>query len=392
MQQPFFRTIGASTVSGQPTASSSVGSWSSRVPWLFSALVILPTILASIYFLLIAAPLYVSEAQFVAYQKDQPQTSGGLGSILSSVGVSAGQDEISAYEVQDYMLSRGAILDLSNSAGLLKIVGRPEGDLWYRFPRPFERPTIENLFKAYPRFVTVDYNMQTGISTLKVRAFRATDAHDLAEALLSRGEAWVSGLNDRALRDTLAQAQRQVDESQASLVGAQAALTNYRNRERLIDPDKAAVSDLELVSRLETQVAMVRAQRAALSASAPQSPELPILDRQIAALVEQVEAERTRTAGQDDSLAPKVAAYERLSLERDLSAKTLEAAVAELQGARLDARRQQMYLDRVVSPNLPDAAEEPDRLKMIILVLVSSLVAYGITALVIAGLREHQQR
>jgi len=91
-------------------------------------------------------------------------------------------------------------------------------------------------------------------------------------------------------------------------------------------------------------------------------------------------------------LAPKVANYERLSLERDLSEKTLEAAVAELQRARADARQQQIYLDRVVSPNLPDAAEEPHRTQIVFLVLIWSLVAYAIVALTVAGLREHQQR
>lgn len=388
MQQSSPRSLGDTAIQVGSIYRQSIR----RVPWILVFVVVLPTILTSIYYLLIAAPIYVSEAQFVAYAKNQSTTSAGLGSVLASVGVSAGQEEISAYEVQDFMLSRSAIVDLSHTAGLLDIVGRPEGDPIYKFPRPFEPPSTENLFKAYPRFVTVTYNLQTGISTLKVRAFRARDAHDLANALLNQGEAWISGLNDRALRDALAQAQRQVDDAQASLVEAQAALTTYRNKEGLIDPDKAAASDLELLSRLETQVAMVRAQRSALAASAPQSPELPILDRQISALGDQVEAERSRTAGQDNSLAPKVATFERLSLDRDLAAKTLAAAVASLQDARIDARRQQIFLDRVVNPNLPDAPEEPHRLQMIFMVFISSLIAYSIIALVVAGLREHRQR
>jgi capsular polysaccharide transport system permease protein len=392
MNQPSsLRVSGEAASENDANSRMSARSWISRIPWLFTVVVIIPTLLGGLYYLFIAAPIYVSEAQFVAYEKNQAATSAGLGSVLASVGVSAGQEEISAYEVRNYMLSRSAIVDLTRTAGLLQIVGRPEGDFLYRFPHLFAKPTVENLYKAYPHFVSVEYNLQTGISTLKVRAFRARDAHDLAEALLNRGEDWVSGLNERALHDALAQAQRQVTDAEASLVEAQAALTNYRNKERLIDPDKVAVSNLELLGRLETQVAMVRAQRAALAASAPQSPELPILDRQVSALTDQAEAERTRTAGEDNSLAPKVASYERLSLERDLSAKTLEAAVAELQEARMDARRQQMYIDRVVDPSFPDSAEEPHRLQMIFVIFVSSLVAYSVSSLVIAGLREHRQ-
>jgi capsular polysaccharide transport system permease protein len=119
---------------------------------------------------------------------------------------------------------------------------------------------------------------------------------------------------------------------------------------------------------------------------------LPILDQQIAAFENQISDERSRTAGEDDSLAPKVATYEQLSLDRELSAKALESAMAGLEAARLDASRQQVFIYRVVNPTEPDKAAEPDRLKMIFMIVVSSLIAYSILALVIAGMREHQQK
>ena len=37
----------------------------SRVPWPFVAVVLIPTLLAAIYYLFIASPRYVSEAQFI---------------------------------------------------------------------------------------------------------------------------------------------------------------------------------------------------------------------------------------------------------------------------------------------------------------------------------------
>ena len=374
-------------------SASQMTSWTARIPRLFSIMVVLPTLVASFYYLFIAAPIYVSEAQIVASIKNAPQSgSAGLGSVLASVGVSAGGEQIAAYEVQNYMLSRNGISELQKKANLLDIVGRPEGDFLYRFPRPFERPKIENLFNAYRRFVSVEYNLQTGLTTVKVRAFRAEDSKALAEALVDGAEGWISKLNDRALADALAQAERQVLDSETHLVKSQTALTAYRSSERLIDPDKSAAASLELLSRLEIQAATLRAQRAALAASAPQSPQLPLLGQQIAAFDAQMEQERSRSAGESDSLAPKVATYERLTLERDMAAKSLATAVEGVQAARLDARRQQLFLDRVVNPSLPDKAEEPHRLKMIGLILISCLLAYSILVLVIAGLREHQQR
>jgi capsular polysaccharide transport system permease protein len=181
-------------------------------------------------------------------------------------------------------------------------------------------------------------------------------------------------------------------EAEARGVQAQAMLTDFRNRERLIDPDRSSVAGLELLGRLETQLATMRAERAGLAASAPDSPQLPVLDKRITAFSAQLEDERSRTAGEADSLAPKVGEYESLTLGRDLAVKTIEAAVANLEAARMDARRKQLYLERVVSPNLPDKAEEPKRWRAVLTVLVASLVAYGTLSLVIAGLREHRQQ
>ena len=365
--------------------------WSSRIPWLFVVVVVLPTLVASLYFFLFAAPLYVSEARFVVRSHNQAPPA-ALGSVLASVGVSLGEGETDAFEVHEYMNSRDAVTDLIRAHNLRARLARPEGDFIARFPRPWDGGSFEALYKGYQRFVTVGYDSQTGISTLRVEGFRPTDARDIANALLDGGEVLVNRLNDRAMSDAVSQAQRQLMEAEARSAQAQAQLTAFRNRERLIDPDRSSLASLDLVGKLETQLATMRAERAGLAASAPESPQLPVLDRRIAAFGAQLEAERSRTAGEADSLAPKVGEYERLILDRDIGVKFLETSVATLESARLDARRKQLYLERVVAPNLPDKAERPRRLLSVFTVLVSSLVAFAIISLVAAGFREHRQQ
>ena len=363
---------------------------SRNIPWIFLLVVVLPTALAAFYYLVIASPLYVSEARFVVRARGAPQPA-ALGSLLSSVGVAVGSAQTDAFEVQAYMVSRDAVAELARTRDLRAVVSRPGSDFLMRFPRPFEGRSFETLFRNYQRFVTVGYDSQTGISKLTVRAFRAGDAHTLADSLLDGGEALVNRLNDRAMSDAVSQAERQVVESEARAAQAQTTLTAFRNRERLIDPNRSSLAGLDLIGKLETQLATMRAERAGLAAAAPESPQLPVLDRRIAAFEAQYEAERSRTAGETDSLAPKVGEYEQLMLQRDLSVKLLEISVANLESAKVEARRKQLYLERVVSPNLPDKAEEPRRLRMILTVLVSSLVAYGVISLFSAGLREHLQ-
>ena len=362
-----------------------------RVPWLFFGIVIVPTTLAAIYFFFIAAPLYVSEARFVVHSRNSSPVS-NLGSKLQSVGVSLGSEsETDAYEVQEYMVSRDGLAAVSRRLDIRRILARPEADFLARFPRPFEGTTFENLFRGYKRFIKVGLDNQTEISVLRVKAFRPGDAQILANALLDEGEALVNRLNERAMQDAVAQAQRQLFEAQAQLNSVQARMNAFRNREQVVDPERASAAGVEMLSKLEVDLASLRAERAGLAASTPQSPQLPVLDRRIAAYATQLDLERARQAGEADSLAPKLGEYEQLTLERKLDSEALEVAVASLESARLDARRQQLFIERVVSPDLPDKATQPRRGLTVLIVLISSLILYGIVSLVVAGLKEHHQ-
>jgi capsule polysaccharide export protein KpsE/RkpR len=140
-----------------------------------------------------------------------------------------------------------------------------------------------------------------------------------------------------------------------------------------------------------TTVATLRAERAQIAAEAPQSPQLSSIDNRIAAFERQIEAERAKIAGGATSLASKIGSYEELIAQRELSEKELTQATATLISAEQEARRQKLYLERIVSPNQPDKPTAPNRWIAILTVLVSTLVAYGVGWLIWAGVREHNQ-
>jgi len=353
--------------------------------------VLLPTALASFYYAFIAAPIYVSEARFVVRSPTQAQPV-GIGSILQGAGIggfSSGDSNI--YAVHAYIMSRNAVADLERRHDLRAILARPELDFLARFPRPFERANFEDLYREYPRFVTVGYDGLTGISVLRVKAFRAEDAARIASALLEGGEAVVNRLNDRAAADALEDARRQVAESEVRVIESEAALTQFRNRERLIDPSRASLAGLDVTGKLELQLDTLRADRAALAASAPASPQLAVMDRQIHAFEAQMDAERAKMAGDSTSLAPKIGQYERLVLDREFAAKEQTVTSTALEEARDEARRKRLYLERVVPPNVPDTPLLPRRLFSIAMVFVTALLIYATVALVVAGLKEHGQ-
>ncbi len=361
----------------------------SRLPPIFIWIVVVPGLLAAIYTLFIASPIYVSRAQFIVRAPTSMPQPNGLAAVLQGVGLSPAETD--SFIVHDYAMSHDAIAALEAHHHLREYLGRPGSDFLSRFPRPFQSSSLETLAEEYPRFVTVDYNSSTGISTLQVKAFRAQDAQEIASALLEGGEVVVNTLNDRADQDAIAETHREITEAENDLARTEQNLTDFRNRERLIDPTRSSAVNLDLLGKMQGEIATLRAERASVAASAPESPQLPTLDSRIHAYEQQATDEQAKMAGETGSLAPMIGEYERLSLERDFAGKTVAAAAEAAEAARLEARRKRLYLERISNPSLPDAPTEPRRLNNLLTVIVSLLLIYGMVALIIAGFREHRQ-
>lgn len=359
-----------------------------RLPLPFLIVVGLPTLLAAIYFLIIASPRYVSEARFLVRAPNQSQPS-GLGIALQGVGLPAAQTD--AFAVHEYIRSRTAVTDLQRRFDLPTVFGPPGADIFSKYPRLGESRTTEGLHRGVQRFVTVGYDATTGISTLRVEAYRPRDAQAVANELLAGGERLVNQMNARAAVDAVRAAEQSREEAQAKLALAQQQLTAFRNRERIIDPARVAGEGLQMIGDLMTTVARLRAERAQLASEAPNSPQLPLIDARIAAFQNQIEIERANMAGAQGSLAPKISVYEDLVLNREFADKQLAAATAALTTAEQEARRQKLYLDRIVDPSLPDEAREPRRWMALLTVFATCLLIYGVGWLVWAGVREHRQ-
>ena len=372
----------------EPRAPVSLVQRLGGLPWPFVLVVILPTLLAAIYYLLIASPRYVSEARFIVRAPAQTQPS-ALGVALQGVGLPGAQTD--AFAVHEYIRSRDGLSDLGRRYDVAAVLGRPGADILSRYPRPWDSRTFEGLHRGYQRFVTVGYDSTTGISTLRVESFSPEEAAGMAEALLQGGERLVNRLNVRAATDAVAAAEQAQAEARTRLDTAQQRLIAFRNRERVIDPARTAAEGGKLIGDLMATVAGLKADRSQLAAEAPQSPRLPGLDSRIAAFERQIALERAKIAGDAGSLAPQVSAYEDLVQEREFAGEQLTEAAAALVLARQESRRQSLYLERVVNPSRPDEALEPRRWLSLLTVLASALLVYGIGWMIWAGVREHGQ-
>ena len=342
-----------------------------RNGWLRWGLLLLPSILATLYYGLIATDQYESEARFVVRSANRPEMSGTL-SFLVQLGLARSQDD--SFIVQDFIGSRDAVAQLKARLPLDRIYGPAGADFLARWPSVLYGPQEEQLYKYLKGMISVVHSERTGISTLKVRAFDATDAKDVADTLLSMSEDLVNRLNGRLQTDAIASSAAEVRNAQERLITAQTRLTEFQNRELTVDPVRNAVALAELIARLSAELGVVQAQIAEMKNGTSASPQLGGLQRKAVALQQQISDERRRIADDRDGLATRIATYERLQLEREFARRMLANSEAELLRSRNDAARQMLYLERVVEPQLSDHATLPKRLRLPLTMLGGNLI------------------
>jgi capsular polysaccharide transport system permease protein len=353
----------------------------------FWAIVGLPTLLAGVYYLGIASDLYLSEVRFLVRGPAKTPVS-AISSMLASAAASAVSED--TYAVHEYLMSRDAVRRLEREDDLRALLGRPEGDLITRFPGVwFWRKDFEALYYAYSRFVTVEVDSTSGVSALQVKAYRPEDAERIARALLGFSEQLVNALNERSRHDALAVFQREVDTTEQEIARIQSQLTAYRVKQKMLDPKSASAGPIELLAQMNAQLANSKAQLSEVAKNSPNSPQIPLIKTRIGSLEKLIAEERAKITGGDNSVATALSEYERLDVQRLLAEKTLASAFTSLEAARLEAQRQQLYLETIAQPNLSDYPLFPKRFVSFATVVATCLVAYGIAWLLIASVREH---
>lgn len=352
--------------------------------------VALPTLVVAGYFLLFAAPVYVSESKFVV-RLSSPSSHSPLGAMLQSSGIARSQDD--TFSVSDFLLSRDALRQLADHQPLQEIFGSPKADFLTRFPRPWDSSSFEGLYRYYLSRIDVAHNSSTGITTLRTRAFSPQQVFDLNRELLAAASDLLVRLNNRAREDAIAFSQREVANAEQKLLDVQSEITKFRNNELMIDPTRSSIVMLDTIGRLSTELAMTRARRMEAQSAAPGSVALPNLSNRVAALEDQVDRERAKLVGKDTSVSAHIAEYERLTLMRELASKALSLATTALENARAEAQRQQLYLEPIVRPNLPDEPTEPlAATGVLITLLLGSVISLIGWVLWMAALEHSQNR
>jgi capsular polysaccharide transport system permease protein len=353
---------------------------------LFVLIVLIPTLAALVYFGLVASDVYISESRFVIRSPQRPAQGGLVGALLQGSAFARSQDD--TYSVHDFILSRDALKEVDDKLGVRKAYSSENVDLIGRFPGLDWDRSFEAFHRYWQKKVTVDFDTASSITVLRVRAFSAADAQKVNDLLLQLGERLVNDLNERSRQDMVRFAEREVALAEEKVKDASRAMSTYRGKQAVYEPDRQASLQLQGVAKIQEELIATEGQLAQLRKLSPGNPQIPALVNKAESLRGAIASESAKVTG-GGSYSARAPDFERLALEKGFADRQLATAFIGLETARSEAQRKQLYLERLVKPNLPDESVEPRRLRSIFTVLVLALIAWGVASLLVASIREH---
>jgi len=375
--------------SGMPRPAAWGGPWAVAVyRRRVFGIALLASLLAALYWSVIASDRYVSEARVIVQRTDFAGGDGlNLGSLLGGGGSGNQQDQLL---LRDHLLSVDMLTKVDARLNLRAHYSDAPRDPLSRMW--FEDASLERFHRHYLSRVSVEFDDYSGVLSIKAQAFDPKTAHAIAAMLVEEGERFMNALAHDRAREQVAFLEKEVTAMNDRVAQARERVVQFQNREGLVSPQATAENLVAIVGRLENELTDLTTRRAAMvSYLMPKSPSVVELDQQISAVKKQIAKEKSRLASsKHKTLNRTVEEYQRLQLSAEFALDVYKTALAALETGRVEATRTLKKVSILQSPFEPQYPVEPRRLYNIVVFILAALLIAGTLHLLGAIIRDHQ--
>ena len=351
-----------------------------------STFVFLPTILVGWYFYMMATPMFATNSEFVIQQAEATSAPGGLGGLFQGTSLATQQDSIA---VQSYLASRAAMLRLNEDHGFKAHFSADNID---QIQRLAPDATNEAAFGVYTDKVKVSYDPTEGILRMEVVAADPQTSQTYSEALIGYAEEQIDQLTQRPRTEAMKGARENYEKTVQNRTDALDNLLSIQQELQVADPVGETAALTAQISTLEQQRQQLQLSlEERLGVRRPNQAQVDALRGQIASienLIAEVRGQISNATSTGRSLAETNI---RLRLaEEDYAFQTLQvqAALAQLEAAQIEANRQVRYLSLGVQPVAPDEATYPRAFENTVLAFLIFAGIYLMISLTASILRE----
>lgn len=348
--------------------------------------VVVPTIAVFGYVSLWSSPMYISETQFAVRSGTEQPMAVDLTSQIFRSNTQSVQD---AQVVEAYIRSPDAFAAVDDK---LKIIDYYASRKWDIISRLTSNPTLFDKQVFWNRVSNPVVNPDNGIVTYQIKAYDPKMAQAIGAEVLRQSEGLINEMNERARRDTLDLAQKEVDLARDRVSAAQKALENFRDKHKELDLQATATGLQSLVMQLEGERAKIKAEIAdAKTYMQENAPAMVSMKSKLAGVEQQLAREKARLVGTREGLAINawVSEYETLMIESEFAKKQLTTAMTALETARASLLAKARYIVPIEKPTLPDESRYPLAWVFTLVTFLGLFLLYGLIRLIIASIREH---
>ncbi|MGC9371090.1 MAG: sugar transporter [Paracoccaceae bacterium] len=359
----------------------------------FVLFVVIPLAATIWYLWAVSEDQYASTTGFTVRQEEAADASDILGGLAQFAGGSTGSDTDILYEFiqsQELVKAIDARLDLVGHYSA-HWDSDPLFSLW-------PSADAEDLLWFWRRVVHISYDQSSGLVELRVVAFDPDYAQSVAQAIVAESQKMINALNAQAREDAMRYARADLDDAVERLKKAREALTAFRTRTQIVDPESDLQGRMGVLNNLQQQLAEALIEYDLLVGSTnPSDPRLAQAQKRIQVIRERIAAERENFASDNVELGQVgedyptlIAEYESLTVDREFAEETYRAALAAVDVARANASRQSRYLATYVRPTLPESSEFPQRFVLAGLAALFLFLAWAILALIYYSIRDRR--
>jgi capsular polysaccharide transport system permease protein len=356
----------------------------------FLVLVVLPFLLAAGYLFFVASDQYGSKAGFTVRSEESGSASDILGGLSQFAGSGTGADNDVLYEFiqsQEMVEAVDARLNLRSHYAQNR-----DSDPLFSLPPD---ASVEDMVEHWLRVVRISYDRGPGLIDLQVLAFDPETAQLIAFAILDESSARVNALNTQAREDAMGYANADLETAVARLKSAREALTAFRVRTQIVDPQADIQGRMGVLNTLQQQLAEALIDYDLLldTTSNQNDPRLTQAAKRIEVIRERIAEERATLATEGGAAAQEdypslIAEFESLTVDREVAEENYRAALTALDVARANAQRQSRYLATYVRPTRATESEYPQRWMLTGLTALFLVLAWGVLVLIYYSIRD----
>jgi capsular polysaccharide transport system permease protein len=367
--------------------SARAGFW--RKP-LFVWAVIVPMLLATVYYSFFALDRYESQAELVVRQPGgNPSAGAAVGLAMLVGGVNPTSREETLF-LQAYISSNDMLEVLERE---LNWSSHYKGKLSDPLFWLSEQSAREDVLKFYRRVVKATLDETNGLLKISVEAYEPIFAQKVLRLIISQSQQVINELSRQMAREQLRFAQTELELARRLYEDKRQVLVQYQSSTNILDIDATALARATLINELEGQLVKSRAELAAMRTSlSPQSPQVQQKTQQIISVEQELETERQRLTSTQSTQGLNVIAsqYRELMVDAAIAEEGYKFAVTAVENARIEATKQLRALLVVVNPNMPEDPTYPRRLYNLVALLIGLLMLYGILRFVVATINDHR--